>query len=284
MQFRNLIIAIVATGAVVACGGGEQKSNTKSDSSTTQQTTPTESAPKQEVEQEVVTPKYLSYRIVAEYPHSTASYTQGLEYKDGVMWEGTGQYGQSQLQTIDIATGTVTPIHKLADTQFGEGITHYKDRIYQLTWLSQTAHIYDSKGNWLKSIPYKGEGWGITTDGEKLYMSDGSSNIYVVDPDTFERKASISVKYAKRPKRHINELEWIDGKIWANIYLEDKVLIIDPSTGTVEAYLDLRSLSNTQRSNSEADVLNGIAYDPATGHIFVTGKYWNKLFEIEVIE
>ena len=286
MQFRNLIIAIMTTGAIVACGG-EQKSSAKSDNnSTTQTKTATESATTQQSKPEVVTPKYWSYRIVAEYPHSTASYTQGLQYVDGVMWESTGQYGESQLQTVDIATGAVTPIHKLSDKQFGEGITHFQDKIYQLTWLNEEANIYDANGNWLRSIPYKGEGWGITTDGEKLYMSNGSSNINIVDPETLERKKTINVKYGKRPQQYLNELEWIDGKIWANIYTynEDKIVVIDPSTGAVEAYLDLRSLRNTQHSNMDADVLNGIAYDPTTGHIFVTGKCWNKLFEIEVIK
>lgn len=276
MQLRNIIIAIVATSAIVACGGEQKSSQPKGDSiPAAKQETTTKS---------VVTPKYWNYRIVAEYPHSVESYTQGLQYVDDIMWESTGHEGESRLQTIDLATGKVKSRHKLGDKEFGEGITHFQDRIYQLTWLNEIAHVYDRNGKWLKSIPYKGEGWGITTDGQKLYMSDGSSNIYIVDPDTFKQRAAINVKYGKRPQAMINELEWIEGKIWANIYLEDKIVIIEPSTGAVEAYLDLRSLTATQHGNHKADVLNGIAHDPATGHIFVTGKYWDKLFEIEIIK
>lgn len=277
MQLRHLIIALLAVGTTIACGS-EQKEATKS-SSTTQPASATTSTG------DSTSPKYYKYRVVAEYPHSTASYTQGLEYKDGVMWEGTGMNGKSQLQQIDLTTGSVKCINKL-DEHFGEGITHFQDKIYQLTWTEGIAYVYDSNGKLLKNIPYKGEGWGITTDGEKLYMSNGSSYIYIVDPDTFEQKHPIKVKYGKRAQENINELEWIDGKIWANIYsyYEDKIVVIDPSTGAVEAYLDLQLLRGTQRGNTEADVLNGIAYDPATGHIFVTGKRWNKLFEIEVIK
>lgn len=282
MQLRDLIIALLLSSTIVACGGEQKSSNTKSAKSQSEQkTTSSETSSKTD---DVVIPKYYNYRVVAEYPHSTSSYTQGLEFVDGVMWEGTGMHGESQLQQIDLTTGNVKSIHKLDDAHFGEGITHFQDRIYQLTWEDGIAYIYDNNGKLLKNITYKGEGWGITTDGQKLYMSDGGTNIYVVDPETLAKTSIINVKYGRRSQPMINELEWIDGKIWANIYLENKIVIIDPSTGFVEAYLDLRSLNDSQHGNNMADVLNGIAYDAATGRIFVTGKRWSKLFEIEVIK
>lgn len=279
MQLRYFFIALIFSSAIVACGGEQKSTNTSGVQSHSDDEVSTSNST-----QGVVSPKYYNYRIIAEYPHSVSSYTQGLEYVDGVMWEGTGMNGESQLQQIDLATGKVKTIHKLDKEHFGEGITHFQDRIYQLTWEDGIAYIYDSNGKFLKNITYKGEGWGITTDGEKLYMSNGSSNIYVVDPETLKPTATISVKYGQRSQDMINELEWIDGKIWANIYLENKIIIIDPSSGVVEAYLDLRSLNATQRDNPRADVLNGIAYDSATGHVFVTGKRWDKLFEIEIIK
>lgn len=280
MQLRQLIIALLISSTIVACGGEQKSAKTKSTKSQSEDEATTSTTTTKT--DDVIVPKYYDYRVVAEYPHATSSYTQGLEYVNGVMWEGTGMTGESQLQQIDLATGKVKCIHKLDDTHFGEGITHFQDRIYQLTWEDGIAYVYDNTGKLLKNIPYKGEGWGITTDGQKLYMSDGGPNIYVIDPETFAKTRIINVKYGRRSQSMINELEWIDGKIWANIYLENKIIIIDPSTGAVEAYLDLRSLNDSQHGNHMADVLNGIAYDSATGHIFVTGKRWNKLFEIEV--
>ena len=277
MRITKLSATLLLCGALMACGGAKEKPAQRSSDNKTEQGNQS-SAPKRET----ITPKRYSYRIVAEYPHATTSYTQGLEYVDGVMWEGTGQNGESQLQTVELTSGKITSNRALDTEHFGEGITHFKDRIYQLTWMDNVAYVYDTKGNFIKHIPYVGEGWGITTDGEKLYMSDGTSNIYVVDPETFERKEAIGIKYAGRSLRNINELEWIDGKIWANIYLDNTVVVIDPTTGAVEAYVDLRELQGTQYNNPMADVLNGIAYDASTGHIFVTGKYWDKLFELEI--
>ena len=265
---KHFLTIFTAFAALISCGGTAPKSGATQ-------------ATKLSAE-----PQFYTYQVVAEYPHSRSSYTQGLQFVDGELWEGTGEYGRSRLLRTDLATGKALQSQANPKDEFGEGITVLGDKIYQLTWLNEEANIYDANGNWLRSIPYKGEGWGITSDGEKLYMSNGSSNINIVDPETLERKKTINVKYGKRPLQYLNELEWIDGKIWANIYTynEDKIVVIDPSTGAVEAYLDLRSLRNTQHSNMDADVLNGIAYDPATGHIFVTGKCWNKLFEIEVIK
>ncbi len=221
------------------------------------------------------------WRVVEEYPHSTQSYTQGLQYVDGVMWESTGQHGMSHLQRIDLSTGKVNIVASLPKDEFGEGMTFYKGRIYMLTWLSERAYIYDSEGRRLDTLTYRGEGWGITSDGQRLYMSDGTSTIRIVNPETMATERSIFVTYNGYPLDMLNELEWIDGKIWANVYMTYSIVVINPETGVVEAYIDLPELDNTKH-NPKADVLNGIAHDPTTGAIYITGKNWDKLYKIEI--
>lgn len=232
----------------------------------------------------VVQAELWDYRIVKEYPHPSENYTQGLQYVDGTMWEGTGQKGDSRLVKLDLATGRQSLVASLPAEEFGEGITHYKGHIYQLTWLSERAHVYDTEGNHLRTISYKGEGWGITTDGERLFMSDGTSVIRQVDPESFRTLRSICVTLNGQPLDLINELEWIDGRIWANVYLTHSIIVINPESGVVEGYVDMPELFPSLKDNPEAEAFNGIAHDPATGHIFVTGKDWNRLFEIEVIK
>ena len=226
----------------------------------------------------------LDYRIVEQYPHSTKSYTQGLQYVDGVMWEGTGREGHSYLQRIDLKSGKVDIVASLPDDEFGEGITHYKDYIYQLTWLSNVAHVYDKSGKELRTIRYEGEGWGLTTDGEQLFLSDGTPIIRIVNPETFATESTICVMYDGSPLQHINELERIEGYIWANVYLRDSIVKINPKTGNVEAYIDLPSLRQHLNNNPEAEACNGIAYNKENGHFYVTGKDWSKIFEIEIID
>lgn len=267
---RINILALLVAVALVACGG------TKSKGREAVAEVNSEAKPQQAV--------LYDYRVVKEYPHSTTSYTQGLQYKDGVMWEGTGQEGRSHLQRIDIHSGRVDVVASLPANEFGEGITHFRDRIYQLTWLSRLAHVYDSTGKELKTIAYRGEGWGITTDGDNLYLSDGTSTIRRVDPETFDTLESICVTFDGDPLDLINELEWVDGHIWANIYLTDAIVEIDPKTGVVVGYIDLPDLRNRLKDNPEAEACNGVAYDAATGHFYVTGKQWNRLFEIEIIK
>ena len=177
--FNNIYtIAMAATLLIVGCGSKNSKTS-GSDTATTQ------------TEQRVVIAKLYDYNIVAEHPHSSKSYTQGLQYVDGVMWEGTGHEGHSHLQRIDLKTGGIDIVASLPKDEFGEGITHYKEGIYQLTWLSNKAYLYDKSGNIIKEISYRGEGWGITTDGERLFMSDGTSTIRQVNPETFATEKSI---------------------------------------------------------------------------------------------
>ena len=201
-----------------------------------------------------VAPKEYTYSVRAVYPHPTTSYTQGLQFADGMLWEGTGEHGESVVQTLDLETGCTEVFARLPQEDFGEGITLLDGKLYQLTWQSNKAYVYDLKtGKKIKEFRYPGEGWGLTTDGQKLYMSDGTANIYTL------------------------------GKLWANVYTTDQIVIIDPATGVVEGVVDLTGLLPDEEVTPTTDVLNGIAYDAAGKRIFVTGKNWSKLFEIEII-
>ena len=263
---KILISAILA--ALTACSGSGRSTPKKQSAENEQQAAP------------VV---YYDYEIKTVFPHATTSYTQGLFFADGLLWEGTGQEGKSLVQRIDLETGRTELFARLPDDEFGEGIALLDGKIYQLTWQSNTVHVYDAAtGAPLKRMRYAGEGWGLTTDGRKLYMSNGSEHIYTVDPDTFRREKSVTVTLEGRPIRFLNELEWIDGKIWANVYTTDQIVIVDPATGRVEGVVDLTGLLPVEDVTSETDVLNGIAYDEAGRRLLVTGKNWNKLFEIEI--
>lgn len=232
-------------------------------------------------------PKTYTYRIAATYPHSTGAYTQGLQYVDGTMWEGTGQHGESVVRKTDLATGKTEVMARLPRSEFGEGITLLGGKLYQLTWQSNTAHVYSLENGKLQKVRdfrYPGEGWGLTTDGEKLYMSDGTATIHTVDPATFRREKRVTVTYKGAPVEYLNELEWIGDKIWANVYTTDQIVVIDPATGVVEGVVDLAGLLPETEMTATTDVLNGIAYDAEGDRIFVTGKNWPKLYEIEITE
>lgn len=229
--------------------------------------------------------KTYGYRVKNVYPHAPSAFTQGLYWRDGYLWESTGLEGRSQMKKVRLETGETVQSINLDGQYFGEGAAYLDGRIYQLTWESGVAFVYDPATlSRTGQFRYPGQGWGLTTDGEMLYMSDGSSRIMLVDPADFSRKRSITVQMGRSPKRELNELEWIDGKIWANIYLSDQIVIIDPTTGNVEGVIDLTGLLPSEDRMPNTDVLNGIAHDPATGRIFVTGKHWPKLFEIEIFE
>ncbi len=230
-------------------------------------------------------PVETGVRVVKTYPHSTSAYTQGLVWHDGFLYEGTGQYGESVLRKVDPATGKSLQETRLEGKYFGEGIALLDNKIYQLTWQEGKAFVYDL-GTLKRTgeFAYTGEGWGLTTDGRVLYMSDGTENIHLVDPATFERKGTIQVYTDQGRVLYINELEWIEGMIWANVYTTDRIVVIDPATGCVVQIADLAGLLAPEDVTSATDVLNGIAYDPATKRIFVTGKNWNKLFEIELLK
>ena len=202
---------------------------------------------------------------------------------DGELYEGTGLLGRSSLRRVDLATGEVLQQIELADQYFGEGIVVIDDRIYQLTWQSHVAFLYDRESfELIDEFSYPTEGWGLTYDGEALIMSDGSSTLYHRDPETFEEVAQVVVRDGNAPVNFLNELEYIDGEVWANIWQTDEVVIIDPVSGQVTARVDFSGLLPPD-VKAEADVLNGIAYDAENDRIFVTGKFWPTLFEVELV-
>ena len=223
-------------------------------------------------------------RIVNTFPHDRAAYTQGLVFEDGGFYEGTGLYGQSTLRRVVLESGEVVRATSLLPEYFGEGIVTWQDQIVQLTWKSGVGFIYDKGGfELLDTFPYPTEGWGITHDGTRLIMSDGTPVLHFWDPATFAEVGSVEVRAGAGPVTRLNELEYIEGKVFANIYQTDYIAIIDPDTGQVTAWIDLRGLLGPEDYAEPVDVLNGIAYDASGGRLFVTGKLWPKLFEIEVL-
>jgi glutamine cyclotransferase len=220
---------------------------------------------------------------VNTYPHDINAYTQGFEFYNGVLLEGTGQYKESTLRKTDYKSGKVTEQIKLEDQYFGEGITLLKDKIYQLTWKEKKGFVYDAKTFKLeKTFSFETEGWGITNDGEKLYMSDGTEKIYIINPETFKVEDFINVYTNGAKIEAVNEMEWINGRIWANIYQKDAIAVINPKTGAVENVINCSELRSKVTQHPELDAFNGIAYNPATKTYFVTGKNWDKTFEIVI--
>lgn len=229
-------------------------------------------------------PVEYTYKVTAVYPHDTGAYTQGLIWHDGKLYEGTGQNGRSELRRVDLESGRPERSVKLDRQYFGEGIALHNGSIYQLTWVAGRAFVYDLENfRRIKSFVYDGEGWGLASDGKYLYMSDGSDRIYVRNPDTFAVVKTLEVTAAGRPVDSLNELEWIDGQIWANRYLTEEVVIIDPATGNVTGTVDFSGIQTSADRQPGTDVFNGIAYDEQTGHIYVTGKNWNKLYRVEIL-
>ena len=228
--------------------------------------------------------KEYKVRVVKEYPHDTGSYTQGLFFHNGDMYESTGQYGSSTFRKVDLATGEALEKLDFNRKYFVEGSVVMGDNLYILTWESKVAFIYDAKTLEYKSTySYPREGWGLTTDGKQLIASDGSSRLYFLDGE-YKLQKAVDVKLDGRSVRNLNELEYIDGKVWANVYTTDLIVIINPSTGVVEATVDCTGLLPDQLRDRRTDVLNGIALDPASGKIYLTGKYWKRLYEIELVE
>lgn len=232
-----------------------------------------------------IEPKLMSYEIVNTYPHNRAAYTQGLEFYRDTLIEGTGQYNKSVLRKTNYKTGEIYKEVKLEDKYFGEGITIFNNKLYQLTWREKTGFIYNPDNfTKLKEFPYfrEVEGWGLTHDDKNLYQSDGTEKIYILDPETLKETDYINVYTNSRKIKDVNELEWVDGKIFANVYETNLIVIIDPETGAVEGILNMADLENKRTKYDDTNVLNGIAYNPKTKTIFVTGKNWDKMFEIRV--
>ena len=225
-----------------------------------------------------------TYMILNTYTHDRDAFTQGLVLENGVLYEGTGLYGKSSLRKVDLETGKVLQVHRLPSAYFGEGITILGDTIIQLTWQAKRGFVYDKNSfEVLREFTYKTEGWGITNDGKRLIMSDGTSTLYFLDANTFIVTGHVQVYDNNVTVANLNELEYIRGQVYANVWHTDSIAIIDPNSGRVTGWIDLSGLLPPKTDDMPVDVLNGIAYDTEAGRLFVTGKLWPSLFEIELV-
>lgn len=267
---KNFLAYTAIAVCFAACTNNDTESNT--DISTSANT--------------IAAPSGINYNIVAAHPHDTSSYTQGLIWHNNTLYEGTGLEGSSKLLKVDINSGKSSQSLSLDPSVFGEGITMLNDKIYQLTWQSHKVYMYDAKTfKKLKEFNWDHEGWGLTHNGTDLIVSTGESNLYFVDPETFQVKRILGVSDNNGPVGNLNELEYIDGAIYANIYLTDYIIKIDPTNGHITGKIDLSGL--LEKSGKQVDkegglVLNGIAYDSAKKSLYITGKKWPLLYEMKI--
>lgn len=262
MRFFSLCSGLVATGCCLTCSPALPS---------TEQEPP-----------ETIT--FYGYEVIQTYPHDPKAFTQGLVYVDGFLYEGTGMYGASSIRKVVLETGEVVRKSTLSGAYFGEGITVQEGRLLQLTWKSQTGFVYDLETfEKTGDFGYLGEGWGLTHDGETLVMSDGSTKLRFLNLDTFQQEGHLYVRFGDRPVKKLNELEYVEEHLYANIWQENRIAIIDPDSGYVTGWIDLSGLLTTEEAR-KADVLNGIAWDARGKRLFVTGKNWPKLFEIRLVE
>jgi glutaminyl-peptide cyclotransferase len=223
------------------------------------------------------------YQVVAAYPHDRGAFTQGLFFHDGWLYESTGQPGRSSIRKVALKTGEVVRRRDLAAPHFGEGLALLKGRLFYLTWISQTGFIYDFETFAPKGqFAYAGQGWGLTTDGAQLIMSDGTATLRFLDPENLTTVRTVEVSDGGAPVPKLNELEWVKGEVWANVWTTDRIVRIDPRTGQVLGWIDLTGLLPDAERRGDEDVLNGVAYDAKGDRLFVTGKQWPKLYEIKL--
>jgi glutamine cyclotransferase len=224
------------------------------------------------------------FEVVQSWPHDPQAFTQGLVYREGKLYEGTGMYGESSIRQVDLQTGGVLRRRNMPQQYFGEGIALFGGKLYQLTWRSQLGFIYDAATfDLVGQFSYTGEGWGLTEDGSSLILSDGTSTLRFLDPTTFAVRRSVKVTDSGREIIHLNELEYVNGEVYANVWKTDLIARIDPATGNVKGWIDLSGLLPAAERTDNEDVLNGIAYDAAQDRLLVTGKNWPKLFQIRPV-
>lgn len=222
------------------------------------------------------------YQIIKRFPHDKEAFTQGLLYHSGYLYESTGLYRNSSLRKVDLQTGKVVEIKSLNKNYFGEGLALHLNKLYQLTWKSEVAFVYNLNFELIDCFEYKGEGWGLTSDGTNLIMSNGSSTIYFRDPETFKISKKIEVTLNGEPVKNLNELEYIQGHIYANVWQEENIVIVEPENGQVTGIINLEAIIDERDYEENINVLNGIAYDPERQRLFITGKLWPFLYEIEL--
>ena len=229
--------------------------------------------------------KTYGYKVEETLPHDVVAYTQGLFFHEGELFESAGQYGESNFRKVDLKTGRVQKRMNFESRYFAEGACVLNGRLYVLTWQEKECFVYDMK-SWerLGTLRYMGEGWGLTTDGKSLIMSDGTSTLTFRNPDTFAIERSVSVTLRGQKVAYLNELEYIKGEIWANVYGTDQIIRIDPASGVVRAVINLKGILPQALRRPRTDVLNGIAYDERNGSVYVTGKYWPKMYRITLVE
>lgn len=288
-SLKNLLILPALAIVLGACSGAQETSSGPETPTHTPPTpiianSPPESAPKSAAPNAAQRPEIQTYEIVATFPHDEKAFTQGLFFWNGILYESTGRYGESTIRKTQIETGEVTAFRDLPPEYFGEGITRWKDQIIALTWRASTGFILDLETlSPITAFTYPGEGWGITANETQLIQSDGSAILRFLDPETFDIESTLQVNLNGKPLRNINELEWINGEIWANVWQSDLIARIDPESGNVKAVIDFSDIFPTSaRQEPNDDVLNGIAHDRATDRLFITGKHWPNLYEIRV--
>lgn len=283
MRLSGLIIFAVLA---LACGGENPATNANIN---VRNTTANNSVDTSNAAPQTAPAGTLTYEIVNTYKHDSDAFTQGLVFYNGQLYESTGQYGESTLRKVDLTSGKVLQKQEVAEDYFAEGMTILNDKIYQLTWQEKTAFVYDLNFKLLKESKYTGEGWGLTNDGTNLLLSDGTHVVRVVNPENFETVRTLVVNDERgRPLMKLNELEYVKGEIWANVWHSEDIgkpnhiARIDPKTGKFLGWIDLNGISPEDVERNSENTLNGIAYDAAGDRIFVTGKKWKKLFEIKV--
>jgi glutaminyl-peptide cyclotransferase len=232
------------------------------------------------------TPEY-GYEVVHSFPHDPDAFTQGLFYLDGFLYEGTGLEGQSSVRKVRLETGEVLQKRDLPEAYFGEGIVNWKDRLIEITWTTQTGFVYDLAAFTPRNqFRYRGEGWGLTQDGRRIIMSDGSAQLRFWDPETLAETGRITVTDGGSPVARLNELEWVDGEIYANVWQTNRIARIDPAGGKVKGWINLAGLANAEgffAEGGQTDVLNGIAWDAQGKRLFITGKKWPKVYQIRLV-